>query len=78
MGSPGATEVYSTIFIQFKCFGKLMLEKYPSPSLWRVIPSAQGPAGENGICNSSMDETQDKHQDMVMELSTNEVRCQPT
>lgn len=55
-----------------------MLEKYPSPSLWRVIPSAQGPAGENGICNSSMDETQDKHQDMVMELSTNEVRCQPT
>lgn len=75
MGSPGATEVYATIFIQFKCFGKLMLEKYPSPNLSWVIPSAQGPAGGDGICNSS---TPDKHQDIVMELSSNEVRCQPT
>ena len=39
ISSLGATEVYATIFIQFKCFGKLMLQKCPSPGPWRVIPS---------------------------------------
>lgn len=46
--SLGATEVRATTFIQFKCLGKLTLQKCLSPDPWRVILSTQGPTGGRG------------------------------